>query len=151
LLPGRKSAIITRFNLPHMNLVLNILKSIPLFQSLTEEEYLSMVQHIVLQYFPAHYMLFKKGVLGEAMYIIKSGTIKIFNETGELATLNEGDFFGEMALIEAVPRMANAETLSDSEVFVLNREDFAKLMQKCPSIAEKVDKAYKERKYKNLT
>lgn len=132
-----------------MNLVLNILKQIPLFQSLTEDEYNSMVQHIVLQYFPAHYMLFEKGVLGNAMYIIKSGAIRIFNESGDIATLNEGDFFGEMALIEEAPRMASAETLSDSEIFVLNREEFASLMQKCPGIAEKVDKAYKDRKNKN--
>lgn len=132
-----------------MNLVLNILKKIPLFQSLTEEEYMSMVQHIVLQYFPAHYSLFEKGVLGNAMYIIKSGVVKIFDGENEIATLNEGDFFGEMALIEASPRMASAETLSDSEIFVLSKEDFTSLMQKCPRIAEKVDKAYKERKNKN--
>jgi CRP-like cAMP-binding protein len=133
-----------------MNLVLNILKAIPLFQTLTEEEYMSMVQKIVLQYFPAHYVLFEKGVIGNAMYIIKSGTVRIFDESNELATLNEGDFFGEMALIESSPRMASAETLSDTEIFVLSKEDFAALMHACPGIAEKVELAYKSRKDQNL-
>lgn len=131
-----------------MNLILNILKLIPLFQTLTEEEHLSIIQHIQLQYYPAHYKLFEKGVLGNAMYIIKSGMVRIYNEAGELASLGEGDFFGETALIEDQPRNASAETLSDCEVFVLNKEDFAELMQKSPSIAKKVEEAYLARKNK---
>jgi len=132
-----------------MNLILNILKTIPLLQTLTEDEYKSLIEHILLQYFPAHYKIFAKGVPGDAMYLIKSGTVRVFDESGELATLNEGDFFGEMALIESAPRMAGVETLSDCELFVLNRAEFAGLMQKCPSIAEKVQKAYDDRKNEN--
>ena len=49
------------------------------------------------------------------MYIVKSGTLKIYDENKTLAQLAEGDFFGEMALIEDKPRMANAQTLSDCE------------------------------------
>ncbi len=121
-----------------MNLVLNILKTIPLFKSLTEEQHEAIIEHITLQYFPAHYQLFKKGDLGEAMYILKSGMVRIFNEQGELGQLGEGQFFGEMALLEQKPRMAGAETLSDCEIFVLKQEDFASLLQKSPEIAEKV-------------
>lgn len=132
--------------MPSMNLVLNILKAIPLFQALTEEEHESIIQHITMQYFPAHYVLFEKGVLGSAMYIIKSGMVRIYNETADLANLGEGDFFGEMALIENAPRNASAETLSDCEIFVLNKEDFAALMQKSPEIARKVQDAYAQRK-----
>ena len=129
-----------------MNLILAILKNIPLFRSLSEEQHKSIIGHITMQYFPAHYKLFEKGVLGNAMYIIKSGVVRIANEATELATLKENDFFGEMALIENEPRMASAETLSDSEIFVLNREDFAALMQSSPDIAQKVEEAYRSRK-----
>lgn len=132
-----------------MNLILNILKAIPLFQALTEEEHKSIIDHITMQYFPAHYALFAKGVLGNAMYIIKSGMVRIYDETGDKANLGEGDFFGEMALIESMPRNASAETLSDCEIFVLNKEDFASLMQKSPEIAKKVEEAYKLRKEQN--
>jgi CRP/FNR family transcriptional regulator, cyclic AMP receptor protein len=129
-----------------MDLVLAILKSVPLFQSLTEEEHQSIIRHVTMQYFPAHYQLFKAGLLANAMYIIKSGMVRIYNEGGDLASLGEGDFFGEMALIEDKPRNASAETLSDCEIFVLNKEDFASLMQKSPDIAQKVSEAYQTRK-----
>jgi CRP-like cAMP-binding protein len=56
-----------------------------------------------------------------------------------------------MALIESQPRMASAETLSDSEIFVLSKEDFAALMQKSPDIAQKVQEAYEARKRENST
>ncbi|OGJ43233.1 hypothetical protein A2974_03225 [Candidatus Peregrinibacteria bacterium RIFCSPLOWO2_01_FULL_48_20] len=132
-----------------MNLLLTILKTVPFFQSLTEEQHLSIIEHIMMQYFPAHYKLFEKGVLGSAMYIIKSGVVRIYDEKGDLANLGEGDFFGEMALIESEPRNAGAETLSDCEIFVLNKEDFAALMQKSPPIAQKVEEAYRARKAQN--
>lgn len=134
-----------------MNLILNILRMIPLFQSLTEEEHESITEHITMEYFPAHYTLFQKGVVGDAMYIIKSGMVKIFNEEAELANLGEGDFFGEMALIEDQPRMASAETLSDCEIFVLKRSDFARLLQSSPEITRKVQAAYQERKSENAS
>lgn len=132
-----------------MNLILNILKNIPLFQTLSEEEDKLIIDHITMQYFPAHYQLFQKGVLGSAMYLIKSGMVRIFNEEGDLASLGDGDFFGEMALIENEARMASAETLSDCEIFVLNKEDFAALMQKNADIASKVQVAYQQRKAEN--
>lgn len=102
-----------------------------------------------MEYFPAHHILFEQGVMGDSMYIIKTGVLRIFNETGELAQLGEGDFFGEMALIEDQPRMAAAETLSDCEIFVLKKEDFGELMSKSPEISEKVQAAYLDRKNKN--
>lgn len=131
------------------NLILTLLRNIPFLKTLTEEEHQSIVKHITLQYFPAHYHLFEKGDLGSTLYIIKSGVLRIYNEQGELATLKDGDFFGEMALIENKPHMAGAETLSDCEIFVLNKEDFAALLQKNPEIAQKVEEAYENRKLEN--
>lgn len=132
-----------------MDLVLRILKTVPLFQSLSEHEHLSILYHINMQFYPAHYSLFKKGDFGESMYIIKSGTLRLSDEKGEIATLNEGDFFGEMALIESAPRMANAETLSDCEIFILKKEDFAQFLSENPEIAKKIQAAYESRKIEN--
>lgn len=132
-----------------MNLILNILKTIPLFAELNEAEHESIVARINMEYYPAHHLLFQKGVLGNAMYIIKTGTVRIYNEKGDLAQLGEGDFFGEMALLEGQARMASAETLSDCEIFVLKRDEFIQLLKKTPSIASKVKHAYESRKMEN--
>jgi CRP/FNR family transcriptional regulator, cyclic AMP receptor protein len=132
-----------------MNLILAILRTVPLFQSLTEEQHEAIMEHITMEYYPANYKLFEKGVVGDAMFIIKSGGVKIHDEEQELANLGEGQFFGEMSLIEDQPRMASAETLSDCEIFVLKRGDFSQLMQKSPDIAQSVKAAYEARKAEN--
>ncbi len=132
-----------------MNLILNILRKIPLFQELTEEEHQSIIAHIELQYFPAHHLLFGEGSLGNAMYILKTGSVRIFNKEKQIAVLNEGSFFGEMALLEDKPRMASAETLSDAEIFVLKKDDFAALLKSSPFTAEKLKSAYEKRRQEN--
>lgn len=132
-----------------MDLVLQILRTVPFFQVLSEEEHKAIIYHIKMQYYPAHYNLMQKGALGDAMYIIKSGTVRIFDEGGNIAQLGEGDFFGEMSLIDSAPRNANAETLSDCEIFVLKKEDFASLLSKSPEISKKVQEAYQARKIQN--
>jgi CRP-like cAMP-binding protein len=132
-----------------MNLILNILKSVPLFAGLSEEHHETIIQHITLQYYPVQHKLFEQGVLGSAMYIIKSGKVRIFNEGGDLATLGAGDFFGEMALIEDQARNASAQTLSECEIFLLKKEDFKRLIQNTPDLAQKVQMAYTKRKSEN--
>jgi CRP-like cAMP-binding protein len=129
-----------------MSLILNILKSVPFFQSLTDEEHSSIMGHIAMQYYPADYMLFKQGDEGDAMYILKHGKVRIFNMSGPLAELSDGQFFGEMALMDGQLRNASAQTASESEVFVLKRQDFDQLLKDNPAIAEKIRTAYFERK-----
>lgn len=132
-----------------MNLILNILRQIPLFQSLTEEEHLAIIQHITEQYYPANYRIFSKGDTGDAMYIIKTGMVRIFDGEKDIAFLEKEAFFGEMALIEDQPRMASAQTMGDCELFLLKKEDFQALMQSSPEIAQKVKEAYDGRKAVN--
>jgi len=132
-----------------MNLILNILKQIPLFQALTEEQHEAIIERIKMLYFPAHHKLFEKGAAGDALYLIKSGMVKIADGANEIANLGDGDFFGEMALIDKAARMASAETLSDCELFVLREEDFANLCANTPDIAQKVTEAYQKRKAEN--
>lgn len=132
-----------------MNLILAILKTVPLFLTLSEEQHEAILEHITMEYYPAGYSLFEKGVIGDSMYIIKSGTVRIHNEGQELASLGDGQFFGEMALLEDQPRMASAETLSECEIFVLKRGDFSQLMQNSPDIAKSVQAAYAARKAEN--
>ncbi len=132
-----------------MNLILAILKTVPLFQSLTEEQHESIFQHITMEYFPENYVLFKKGVIGDAMFIIKSGKVNILDGDECLATLGKGQFFGEMALLENKPRMAEAKTATECEIFLLKKSDFTQLIESSPDIKSRVKIAYDNRKSEN--
>ena len=137
--------------------IFTILEKIPLFKDLTEESGQLISNNITLEYFPAHHLVFNKGDVGDAMYIIKKGTVKIFQGDSEdpdehvvLAELTDNDFFGEMALVSENTRNASAMTLVESEVFVLKKDDFYKLIEENPSLAEQISAEFIQRIKENM-
>jgi CRP-like cAMP-binding protein len=92
-------------------------------------------------YTPGEY-IFKEGDIGEEMFIIHSGTIRITKKTDEgektLVSLTEGDFFGEMAVIDNGPRSASAIAVDDAVCIVLNEELFEQQMQRNAKIVKKI-------------
>lgn len=136
------------------NLFLKVLNKIPLFEELNEGQHKELVKNITLEYFPAGKKLFAEGDAGDAMYIIKTGLVKIsrkddFGIEKEIATLSANDFFGEMALISDEPRNATAETISDCELFSIKRSDFLKLIEKTPGLANRISTEFIKRVKKN--
>lgn len=140
-------------SLKHSPSVLPILKKIPLFSTFTEEEYADIIRNIRLEYFPANYVLFRKGSDGDSMFIIKNGQIQIYLEKEskikEIALLKGSEFFGEMSLFAEESRNASARTLQESEVFVLKKADFKKLLLKNQNLASKVSKEFLQRVNQN--
>lgn len=129
----------------NISVLLPILREIPLFASLDENLHREIIQHIVLMYYPAEYSLFKQGEDGDALYIIKHGQVEIYQDPAteadlpkSLATITQGGFFGEMALVSEVARNASAKTLVDCEIFILSKEDFKKLLDSNPTLAEQI-------------
>lgn len=124
--------------------ILRILRQIPLMAELNETDHLEIIKRITLEYFPKNYFIFHENDAGSSFYMIKRGIVRIFHENAnpdrekEVAMLGDGDFFGEMALIEEKPRNASAMTTEESEVFKLTKEDFMNLVSNNPSIAGKI-------------
>ncbi len=132
--------------------ILPILKKIPLFEELTEEDHAELIKHITMQYFPSDHLLFEDGGLGDKLYIIKSGMVKIFhpaNPDNAVAMLGPHEFFGEMALFEDRPRSASAVTTEESEIFLLEKADFYELVLKNQSIASKLSEEFLSRVKQN--
>ena len=107
----------------------DFLKHVPLFQHLSDEDRVRLAGSIKLQSLKKGEILFNKGGAGDALYIIKKGKIKIFlsSHAGDevlLAIFSEADFFGEMALLDGMPRSADAIAIEPTELLLLNRNDF---------------------------
>src|SRR5919107_2401576 len=84
--------------------------------------------------------LFRAGDPGESLYLVRSGEVElsIQDNVGQKITLDTarlGDFFGEIALLDAGPRTATAVALSDAELIELDRDDLLLLFQKKPDAA----------------
>jgi CRP-like cAMP-binding protein len=83
--------------------------------------------------------IFQEGDLGTEMYIINEGKVEILNVVGDdeqvLAVLEKGDFFGEMSVLEDLPRAASARALTDVRILQINGSTFDQLLQGNPEIA----------------
>ncbi|MGB3478445.1 MAG: Crp/Fnr family transcriptional regulator [bacterium] len=83
-------------------------------------------------------VLFDEGDRGEVMYLIREGKIKITKSKGEdekvLAVLKDGDFFGEMAIIDGSPRSAGASAASPVSLLVIDKETFKSKVRENPLI-----------------
>jgi CRP-like cAMP-binding protein len=82
--------------------------------------------------YPKDAMIFSEGEPGNELYIIQKGSVKIAkvvdNNEVLLAVLRVGDIFGEMALLEAKPRAANAVAYEDCTLLAVNRANFARMI-----------------------
>jgi CRP-like cAMP-binding protein len=92
-----------------------------------------------LTHFTKGHVLFKEGDDGDEMYIIQSGRVAIKKRVKDgdatLAVLEKGDFFGEMAILERLPRSATAEVVEDGDIIVINGETFGDMIKTNPEIA----------------
>ncbi|HXU47311.1 MAG TPA: cyclic nucleotide-binding domain-containing protein [Thermoanaerobaculia bacterium] len=89
--------------------------------------------------YPAGQYIFHEGELGTEMYLVNEGQVEVLNRVGEddcqIAVLDKGDFFGEMSLLEDLPRAASIRALSDVKLVLINGTTFERMLQTNPEIA----------------
>lgn len=116
------------------------LRKVPIFSGLSSHELDTLDDLLHTRTYVKDEVIFDQGEEGQAIYFVLSGAVNILKQgkARALATLEEGQFFGERALLEDVPRVAQARAKSDCVVAVLFRDDFLNLLGTHPEIAEKI-------------
>jgi len=123
--------------------LIKIFRSVPLFQDLSTRE-LRAISHIMYERrFEAGEYMFEYGQPGAAMFVLLEGEVKILkttqeNEEVELATLREGEFLGELALLDSSPRSASALATQRTVAMAIFREDLNKMLETQPELGGKV-------------
>lgn len=86
--------------------------------------------------------VFREGELGTEMFILQEGQVEILKLVGgaeeQLAVLEKGDFFGEMSLLEDLPRTATARAITDCKVIRINGSTFDQMLRTKPEIAVRI-------------
>jgi CRP/FNR family transcriptional regulator, cyclic AMP receptor protein len=119
------------------------LRQVPLFESLDDATAKRLCELIETLDCPGQKVLFRAGDVGDAMYIIERGKVRICVHAADghevtLTELGRGDFFGEMALLDGQQRSANAVIAEDARLAVLSREHFLSFMRGSPDVALKM-------------
>lgn len=116
--------------------IIPILKEIPIFENLKikELEFLSRILH--LRTYSPKELIFRENEAGNGMYIIRKGVVNIYSEETQTqyAQLKEGQFFGELSLVDGAPRSASALCSEDTELFGFFKPDLFKVIEKNPKM-----------------
>lgn len=117
-----------------------ILMYVPIFSDL-EKETIDKISSIgtTKSYPKESYILMEEGT-GTAMFVIISGKVKVTRTSADgreviLSILSEFDFFGEMAILDGLARSASVIAMADSELFIIQREQFLDLLKEYPEIS----------------
>lgn len=120
--------------------VVDTLRTIPLFSQIRESDLERIAQAARERTYPKNSVILFEDDPGDALYVVVSGQVKVVlsAEDGREVILSvraQGDFFGEMSLIDKEPRSAHVIAMEDSKLLVLRREDFQKILVEMPQIA----------------
>jgi CRP-like cAMP-binding protein len=114
-----------------------------MFQSLNEEELQKAAGELRRRTFGPGVTLFHQGMPGSSLYVIAEGSVRVFavGLTGQehtFTTFGPGNFFGELSVIDGLPRTASAITLDQTVLWLMTRESFIRLLDDCPSLCRAV-------------
>ncbi|MCA1593644.1 MAG: DUF1003 domain-containing protein [Acidobacteria bacterium] len=131
-------------------MTLEALRSVPLFASLDDGAARTLRELLEVQHMPAGSIIFSSGDVGDAMYLIEGGRVRIHLRDADgdevtLAELSRGDFFGEMCLLDGKPRVASATVVKDARFAALSREQFLDFLRQHPDVSLKMMGAITER------
>ena len=125
------------------------LETIALFSDLPPDVLSRVGQRLVLQHYPQGELVFSEGDPGDSLYVIEVGEVKLAAETpagdSTVAWLEAGDSFGEMALLTGKTRSVKAQAMTDTNLWVLYKNEYDDLMVEHPAISVALGKVLSER------
>ena len=125
---------------PASQMTLEALRSVPLFASLDDDAARKLRSLLSDKTVPQNTRLFRQGEKGDAMYLIEKGRVRISirdhdEEEVILAELAQGDFFGEMSIIDGRQRSADAKVIEDAQLAILSRDAFLSFVRTNSDVA----------------
>jgi CRP-like cAMP-binding protein len=131
---------------------LRALDDVSIFAPLTPEERTALAHKLVSTRFSAGEIVTREGDTAEWLYVLTEGTagarvsVADGREHGRVASLEPGQFFGEMALLTGAPRSATVVAETDLHCYKLDRDSFLEIIQARPLMAEEISQLLAQRR-----
>lgn len=118
----------------------SILQNIGMFSHLSESDLSALSNYSYNKLIPKGSSIIRQGDKGDALYIILSGKVRVYtkNKSGQeitLGRLQNGDYFGELSLLDNSSRSASVDTLETCNLAVIPHTEFKRYLMKNPNIA----------------
>lgn len=114
------------------------LARVPLFSECPRDQLSRIAKLMQPAQFSAGQLIVTQGAPGQAFYIILTGSVEIVHNGQRLGSLEVGDCFGEMSLLDASPRSATIRAVEPTDCLMLSSWDFKSMLDRSPEIAGKL-------------
>ncbi len=121
-----------------VSLKLEVLKGMKLFRYLSYKELVSVMNVTETREFAADQPIIAEGEEGDAMFVVLTGSVRLHQGATEIALLEQGHHFGEMALIDRTLRSLSATAKEPCQLLVIGRREFYRIIKKQPELSVKL-------------
>lgn len=118
--------------------VISFLHNTAMFSNLSQEALQLLAMNIRYKDVPAHEIVLNKGDAGNSMYIVINGQVQIHDEQHVVTTLNAGDYFGELSLLDTEVRSMSVTAVTDSSLLEITHNSFYLLIQNHPNVGHHI-------------
>ncbi len=129
--------------------ICEFLRGCPPFADLTPRSLSEVADSMKAILYPPGTVIIRQGDTGNEFFLIRKGSVDVTQQEGDqerhVATLQEGDFFGEVALLEDQPRNATVTAHSETLCYTLSKDEFRQVLSQSHSFEEELRKALFER------
>ncbi len=137
---------------PELGVLAHMLRKVEFFAPLTVGQLEQVLPHVRIHSFSSGEKIFRQGDPGDAFYIVYKGRVEVRLKrllflSKTVATLNEGDFFGETALVSKEPRNATIVASEPTLLFALISDDFQFVLRENPAAAQEMQRIAVRRKF----
>ena len=115
---------------------ISFVMEVPIFRGLSHLQAGKLLTHCVERNYESGETIFEEGDMGKALFLVLNGRVSITKQVkgGQeaivLATLESGSYFGELALLDTLPRSAGAKAINPTDVLILYKSDFDSLIER---------------------
>lgn len=127
----------------HQEIIIKVLSRVPIFKDISKEAITKLAYIARFNQYLEGSIVFKEGDPGDCLYIVASGRVEVFTrkDSGneiKLNSLSVAEVFGEMALLDGLPRSATVKVSEKAILFYINRTDFNLFLMQNPDVALKI-------------
>jgi len=117
-----------------------LLGQVSVFSALSAEIRTQIAERSVIAEYGAGEFIVRQGDQGDSLYIIRSGSCGVYvrrngKQENRIATIDSGEFFGEMSLLTGEPITATVRAMVDTSVIIIDKENFSKILNDNPTIS----------------
>jgi CRP-like cAMP-binding protein len=112
-----------------------LLAACPLFRGIDATGLAALAEAAAAVDFPAGHVIARQGEIGTGFFLVVDGSVRVVRDGEEVALLGPGEFFGELSVLDGLPRVAQVVAVDPTRCLALASWDFEKVLMENPALA----------------